>query len=78
VALGNPSRTRQWRPFTLNLDRVITAVAGNRITIDAPITYAIETRWGGGGIWRYEDPGRIERVGVENLRGVSEFDPGIA
>ena len=24
-----------------------------------------------------EDPGRIENVGVENLRGVSEFDPTI-
>ena len=24
---------------------------------------------------KYDDPGRIERVGVENLRGMSEFDP---
>ena len=24
---------------------------------------------------KYDDPGRIENVGVENLRGMSEFDP---
>lgn len=23
---------------------------------------------------KYDDPGRIEKVGVENLRGMSEFD----
>ena len=26
---------------------------------------------------KYEDPGRIEKVGIENLRGVSEFDPAV-
>jgi hypothetical protein len=26
---------------------------------------------------KYEDPGRIEKVGVENLRGMSEFDPTV-
>jgi hypothetical protein len=71
---GNAQSTRQWSPFALESDRVITAVAGNRISIDAPITCAIEARWGGGEIWRYDDSGRIERAGVENLRGVSEFD----
>jgi hypothetical protein len=71
---GNPSSTRQWQPFALNFDRVITAVTGSRITVDAPITCAIDEKWGGGEIVRYEDSGRIERVGVESLRGVSEFD----
>jgi hypothetical protein len=71
---GNPQSTRQWQPFALESDRVIMAVQGNRVTIDAPLTCAIEARWGGGEIWRYEDAARIERVGVENLRGVSEFD----
>jgi hypothetical protein len=74
---GNPQSTRQWSPFALESDRVIKAVAGNRLTIDAPITCAIEAQWGGGEIWRYEDAGRIERAGVENLRGVSEFDPRV-
>ena len=56
---------------------MVTDVQGNTITIDAPITCAIEKRWGGGEVMKYEDPGRIEKVGVENLRGMSEFDPTV-
>lgn len=71
---GHPGSTRQWAPFALDFDRVITAVSGNRITIDAPIVCAIDARWGGGEVLPYTDAGCIERVGVENLRAVSEFD----
>jgi hypothetical protein len=74
---GNPQSTRQWTPFNLNFDRVITAIDGNRITVDAPLVCAMDTRWGGGEIWRYEDAGRIEQVGVEHLRGVAEFDADV-
>jgi hypothetical protein len=63
-----------WRPFNIEWDRVVTDVRGNSITVDAPITCAIEKRWGGGEVLRYDDPERIEKVGVENLRGVSEYD----
>jgi len=63
----------RWRPFNVEWDRVVVDVQGNTITIDAPITCAIEKRWGGGEVVKYEDPGRIEKVGVENLRGMSEF-----
>ena len=62
-------------PFNVDWDRVVTEVQGNTITIDAPITCAIEKRWGGGEVTKYDDPGRIEHVGVENLRAMSEFDP---
>ena len=67
----------QWEAFNFDsyYDRVITAIEGSRITVDAPIMCAIETRWGGGEIWKYDDPGRIEHVGIENLRGDTEFDP---
>jgi hypothetical protein len=65
----------RWRPFNIEWDRVVTDVQGNTITVDAPITCAIEKRWGGGEVVKYEDPGRIDTVGVENLRAVSEFDP---
>ena len=73
---GNPTRTKQWGSFNLNFDRIITAIDGNRITVDAPIVCATDSRWGGGEIQRYDER-RIENVGVENLRGVSEFDPGV-
>lgn len=71
---ANPSSTRQWQPFNLNFDRVITIVEGNRITVDAPLTCAVDRRWGGGTVQKYRDPGRIEQVGIENLRAISEFD----
>ena len=77
TAIGmGPDNRNGWRaPFNVDWDRVVVDVQGNTITIDAPLTCAIEKKWGGGEVMKYEDPGRIERVGVENLRGMSEFDP---
>lgn len=66
----------RWRPFTITYDRIIKAVQGNSVTIDAPIFTAVETRWGGGDIVKYTD-NRIEQVGVENLRGISEYNPEV-
>ena len=66
-----------WRPFNVNYDRIILEIKGNTIIVDAPIFCAIDTRWGGGEIMKYDDKGRIENVGVENLRGISEFDPTV-
>jgi hypothetical protein len=67
----------RWRPFNISWDRIITDVKGNNITIDAPVFCAIDTRWGGGEIVRCDDQGRIEQVGIENLRGVSEYNPSV-
>jgi hypothetical protein len=75
-AMGmGPDNRFPWRLFNVEWDRVVVAVEGNTITIDAPIMCAIEKRWGGGEVVQYDDPGRIQKVGVENLRGMSEFDP---
>ncbi|MES1166600.1 MAG: hypothetical protein ABUL68_01225, partial [Pseudomonadota bacterium] len=66
-----------WKPGSRDLrwDRVITAIDGNRLTLDAPVTTALDRAYGGGSVYRYEFPGRIDHVGVENLRCVSEH-PG--
>lgn len=77
VGMNGETPQSRWQPFDIDWDRVVTDVQGNTITIDAPITCAIEKRWGGGEILKYEDPGRIERVGIENVRGMSEFDPAV-
>jgi hypothetical protein len=77
VGMNGETPQSRWQPFNVDWDRVVTAVQGNTITIDAPITCAIEKRWGGGEVMKYEEPGRIEKVGIENLRGVSEFDPTV-
>lgn len=63
-----------WRPGSRDIhwDRVITAVDGNTITLDAPLTTALERRWGGGMIQTYRWPGRIAHVGVEDIQFISE------
>jgi hypothetical protein len=73
ATVGNGKR---WRPFVTTYDRVITEIKGNTITVDAPIFTAIETKWGGGDVIKYDD-NRIENVGVENLRGISEYNPTV-
>lgn len=64
-----------WTPdgYIMDSDRVITRLEGNRVTVDGPLTCAIEQRWGGGTIRKYTWSGRITNVGVENLRGVSDY-----
>jgi hypothetical protein len=74
-----------WRPGTkdLNSDRVIIAIRGNLITIDAPLTNSLERTFGApltttgpvfaGTIYKYSFPGRIDHVGVEHLSGTSDF-----
>lgn len=78
-AIGEDSLTvgrNRWRPFTITYDRIITDIKGNTITVDGPVFTAIESRWGGGELVKYSDE-RIEQVGIENLRGISEYDPTV-
>lgn len=71
------TKSTPWSPFTLAFDRVITAIDGTRVTVDAPLACSVDTRWGGGRVVPYADPARIARSGVENFRAVSEFDPSV-
>jgi hypothetical protein len=64
-----------WK-FTISYDREIINIEGNKVTVDAPIFTAIETRWGGGELLKYND-NRIENVGIENLRGISDYNPQV-
>ena len=66
-----------WRPGTVDVrwDRVVTKIDGNTITLDAPLTTALDAAHGRGTVRRYAWPGRVRRVGVENLRCESAFDP---
>ncbi|TWT99463.1 hypothetical protein Pla108_04020 [Botrimarina colliarenosi] len=65
----------QWAPgsFNLRYDRIITRIEGDRVFVDAPLTNSFELQYGGGTIKKYDWAGRIENVGVENLRGESMF-----
>ncbi|HEY9003483.1 MAG TPA: DUF6298 domain-containing protein [Mucilaginibacter sp.] len=65
-----------WKPGERDIfwDRTIKSVNGNEVTIDAPLTTALDSAYGGGKIAKYEWPGRIEQTGVENLRLHSAYD----
>jgi hypothetical protein len=65
-----------WRPGAVDArwDRTVTKVDGNTLTLDAPLTTALDAANGRGTVRRYSWPGRARNVGVENLRCESAFD----
>ena len=71
-----PENRLHWQPGSRDIewDRVVTAVRGNRLTIDAPVTTALDERFGGASVLQISGRTRLRQVGVENLRLVSEFD----
>ena len=67
--------TIQWTPggnFDHLYERVITRIEGDRIFLNAPLMNSFEQQYGGGTVWRYTFP-RINNVGIESIRGVSDF-----
>jgi hypothetical protein len=67
-----------WTPGSRDLlwDRVIASVDvdAKRVTLDAPITTALESRYGGGALSEVVGNVPVRNVGVEALRLESEFD----
>jgi hypothetical protein len=79
-ALGmdvSPGRQQfSWKAeaMALTWERRIVAIDGDRITLDAPLTTALDARFGGGTVAAFAWPGRPLKVGVESLRCESVFD----
>lgn len=73
---GRESESLGWHPGRNNIiwDRTITNIEGNTITLDAPLTTALDTTYGGGYISKYSWSGRINNIGIENLNLLSEYD----
>ncbi len=65
-----------WTPgdFDLNWDRKIIAVTPESITLDVPLTNSLDPQFGGGNVAKYTWDGRINNIGIENLRCNSTFD----
>lgn len=65
-----------WTPGSRDIEweRTVTAVdaAAGKMTLDAPITTALETKFGGATVHTVTWPDRLRNVGVENLTCVSE------
>ena len=72
--------TKQWqaKEYDLQFERVITKIEGNKIFIDNPVVLAMETKYGGGEIYKYSFDGRIFHVGIENIYFESEFESDTA
>jgi hypothetical protein len=75
TSIGMDQLDNPWTPGSkdINWDRIVSLIDGNQITIDAPLTTALEQQYGGGTVYRYVWPERIQDVGIENVRGVSDF-----
>lgn len=67
--------TVQWtgEAYGFDFERIITAIKGNRITLDNPIVLAMEQQYGGGEVYKFTFPGRISEIGIENLLLESEY-----
>lgn len=65
-----------WKPGDRDLyfDRTIKKIDGNAITIDAPLTTALDTSYGGATLFFYTWTGRVSNSGIEQLRCVSAFN----
>lgn len=65
-----------WKVGDLDLtwDRVVTEVNGNSITLDAPLTVALDQAYGASFLLPYIQTGRLAQAGVENLTLVSEYN----
>ena len=63
----------QWAPgkFDIRYNRVITAIEGDRVTVDAPVFNALDRAYEQSMMYHYDERYLIQQVGIENLRGVS-------
>ncbi len=58
----------------LTWDRTVTAVNGNQVTVDAPLTVALDSKFSASFVTPYQWNGRIQNSGVENLTLASDYN----
>jgi hypothetical protein len=65
-----------WRPGMCDIfwDRTITRIEGNEVTVDAPITTALDSKYAPSTVTPTDPSPRLSNVGIENLRLDSTFD----
>lgn len=76
VGMDNPPNgDPAWVPGSMNVryDRVITRIEGERVFVDAPLANSFDAQFGGGTLREYTWGGAIENIGIENLRGDTDF-----
>ena len=58
----------------IRTDRVVESVEGDRVTLDVPLSDALDSQFTAASLVRYSFPGRITEVGVEGLRIAAPFE----
>ena len=79
--MGMDTLVRDGKPQTwispgsvIRTDRVVDSVEGDRITLDVPLSDALDSRFTAASLVHYSFPGRITEVGVEGLRIEAPFE----
>lgn len=74
--LGGDRHGPSWRPGSRDVTwlRTITKIDGNAITVDAPLTLALDAKLGVASVQQVDASSLVRNVGVENLRVVSTYD----
>src|SRR5215467_4701538 len=79
--MGMDTLVRDGQPQTwiragsvIRTDRVIDDMDGDRITLDVPLSDALDCQFTAASLVRYSFPGRITEVGVEGLRITAPFE----
>lgn len=72
---GGDRHGPSWRPGSRDLHwtRIVTSVEANALTLDAPLTFALDSAYGTSSVTKLDAEGLVRNVGVENLRIVSTF-----
>jgi len=67
---GGPGRDPSWRPGGEDIlfNRVITALSGNRVAVDAPVFNHLDRSLSQSVVFRADRQGLVTEVGVESLR----------
>ena len=79
--MGMDTLVRDEKPQTwigagsvIRTDRVVDSVEGDRITLDVPLSDALDSKFTAASLVHYSFPGRITEVGVEGLRITAPFE----
>lgn len=73
---GGGRHSLTWEPGDVDLlwDRSIVQIDGNRLTLNAPLSMALDKTNAASKVLRYTWNGRIADSGVENMTFISDFD----
>lgn len=60
--------------WDISWNRIVTKISGNEVTLNAPLTMALDDVYGTAKVTVYSWPGRIEQIGIENILMKSTYN----